>query len=83
MAARSGLRPGRHRDERGRRAVLSIYPTETGLVVVLPDDRVLSFTRLEAGHLRGALRVAVFRADPPPGIDVGRLAAEVSWRGAA
>lgn len=69
-----------YRDRDNRRALLHVRPTSGGMVLVLPQDRLMVFTSLEAGHLRGAVRHAVNLRDRPP--DDGPVPAGVSWRAA-
>ena len=69
------------RDERGRRTLLHVRPTSTGVVLVLPGERLMAFTNLEAGHLRGCIRHASHLVDPLPGVD--RLPSGASWKDAA
>ena len=48
-----------YRDQDNHRAVLHVRRTPSGVVLVPQDERLMVFTSLEAGHLRGAIRHAV------------------------
>lgn len=50
------------RDARGSRRALGVFPDGSGVTMVLPDGNSVSFSPLEVGRLRAALRDAAIDA---------------------